>query len=411
MTMKKWKDKHIGFNVYLYLMLGIVLLLGCSFFVVAYEQEEYERALDEMSTSIRLAEELRQSSNDLTRLARTYISTGDILYKKQFNMVVDIRDGKQPRPENYSLAYWDLKAVKKNSQQDEYSERFGEAVPLLDLLRRAGVTNEEVLVLEKSKAYSDKLVSIEKSAMALIERNGVQNPEAKDRALFMVVDDEFLSLKAQVMRSVIDAETLITKRTRIAVEAAHQRLRIAIGSLFAFGGLLVVLMLKLRRQIKLILGCSIPELQNVISKIGAGDFFSPIEVPANAGDSVLGWVAQTQHKLAELNFLHFKFIVDSSDDAIISKSDKGVIASWNHGAEKIFGYTADEMIGRPMQTIIPEDRLHEEPEILARISRGEAVDHFETKRFSIEYVKLSSEIFAFKHSLSAIVWIFHLAVP
>lgn len=73
-------------------------------------------------------------------------------------------------------------------------------------------------------------------------------------------------------------------------------------------------------------------------------------------------------------------IIDSSDDAIISKSLEGVVTSWNRGAERIFGYTASEMIGRSISVLIPEDRAGEEPEILNRLQRGERVDHFETIR-------------------------------
>ncbi|CAN5439144.1 hypothetical protein BH11PSE9_BH11PSE9_05980 [soil metagenome] len=76
----------------------------------------------------------------------------------------------------------------------------------------------------------------------------------------------------------------------------------------------------------------------------------------------------------------FAAIVASSDDAIIGKSLEGVVTSWNPAAERIFGYTADEMVGRPMTTIFPEDRLAEETHILERIRQGLKVDHFETVR-------------------------------
>lgn len=74
-------------------------------------------------------------------------------------------------------------------------------------------------------------------------------------------------------------------------------------------------------------------------------------------------------------------IVDSSDDAIISKDLNGIITSWNSSAERLFGYTAAEAVGHPVATLlIPGDRQQEEPEILSRLRRGERVDHFETKR-------------------------------
>ncbi|HVU57768.1 MAG TPA: PAS domain S-box protein [Puia sp.] len=75
-------------------------------------------------------------------------------------------------------------------------------------------------------------------------------------------------------------------------------------------------------------------------------------------------------------------IIHSSEDAIISKTLDGIISSWNEGARRIFGYTAEEMIGTPILRLIPEDRHEEEPAILERLKRGERVDHFETKRIT-----------------------------
>jgi PAS domain S-box-containing protein len=73
-------------------------------------------------------------------------------------------------------------------------------------------------------------------------------------------------------------------------------------------------------------------------------------------------------------------IIESSDDAIVSKTLDGVIKTWNKGAERIFGWTALEVVGKPITIIIPEDRLQEEPEILSRLRAGKRVDHFETIR-------------------------------
>ncbi len=73
-------------------------------------------------------------------------------------------------------------------------------------------------------------------------------------------------------------------------------------------------------------------------------------------------------------------IIESSDDAIVSKNLDGIITSWNRGAERLFGYTADEAIGRPVTMLIPTDRLGEEDVVLARIRNGERVEHFDTLR-------------------------------
>ena len=78
--------------------------------------------------------------------------------------------------------------------------------------------------------------------------------------------------------------------------------------------------------------------------------------------------------------LLYEAIVDSSDDAIVSKNLQSIVMSWNKAAERIFGFTAQEMIGESIAKIFPPDRLQEENLILARLQTGERVDHFETLR-------------------------------
>ena len=77
---------------------------------------------------------------------------------------------------------------------------------------------------------------------------------------------------------------------------------------------------------------------------------------------------------------HYRAIIESSDDAILSKDLDGLILSWNRGAERLFGFSSEEAVGRPVTIIIPPDRLDEEPTILEKIHRGERIEHFETVR-------------------------------
>jgi PAS domain S-box-containing protein len=88
----------------------------------------------------------------------------------------------------------------------------------------------------------------------------------------------------------------------------------------------------------------------------------------------------TERYLAEITSRRLAAIVDSSDDAIVGKDLNSIITSWNIGAERIFGYTAEEIIGTSIMRLIPSDRQEEEREILSRIRRGERLDHFETVR-------------------------------
>lgn len=90
--------------------------------------------------------------------------------------------------------------------------------------------------------------------------------------------------------------------------------------------------------------------------------------------------ALEQRRQADVTAQRLAAIVESSDDAILWKDINGVIQSWNKGAERLFGYTAEEVLGKPVTVLIPRDRQDEEPRILARIHRGERVDHYETVR-------------------------------
>jgi PAS domain S-box-containing protein len=88
----------------------------------------------------------------------------------------------------------------------------------------------------------------------------------------------------------------------------------------------------------------------------------------------------TENKSAEQKLYFLASIVESSDDAIVTKNLDGTITSWNKGAERIFGYSSEEAVGRSITIVIPEDRQSEEVDIISRLRRGERIDHFETIR-------------------------------
>ena len=113
--------------------------------------------------------------------------------------------------------------------------------------------------------------------------------------------------------------------------------------------------------------------------------FLPYPTPLrDAGGELVGAVNMladlTDRKEMDSARAYLAAIVESSEDAIISKSLDGVVTSWNRGAEVVFGYRAEEMIGRPIAVLFPPDRLHEEDRILAQLQRGERVENFETVR-------------------------------
>jgi PAS domain S-box-containing protein len=117
----------------------------------------------------------------------------------------------------------------------------------------------------------------------------------------------------------------------------------------------------------------------LISKIVKGVWFEAHAYPSAAGLTVYLHDI-SERKKAEVTKHLLAAIVESSDDAIVSKDLNGIISSWNKGAERIFGYTAEETIGQPITMLIPPDRLDEETAILEQIRQGQTVDHYETVR-------------------------------
>jgi PAS domain S-box-containing protein len=122
-----------------------------------------------------------------------------------------------------------------------------------------------------------------------------------------------------------------------------------------------------------------------LTKLGALLPVSLSLTPLLGADGELTGVARiardiTRQRALEQEALRLAAVVNSSDDAIISKDLRGTIASWNPAAERIFGYTAAEAIGKSIRMLIPADRQHEEETVLARVCAGAMVDHFETVR-------------------------------
>jgi PAS domain S-box-containing protein len=112
----------------------------------------------------------------------------------------------------------------------------------------------------------------------------------------------------------------------------------------------------------------------------------PVEIslsPIETADGILVTSAIrdiTERKLADETRLRLAAIVDSSEDAIISKNLDAVIVTWNPAAQRIFGYTAEDVIGQPITILIPPELWHEENKILERLRAGERINHFETIR-------------------------------
>lgn len=192
-----------------------------------------------------LADEMRQSSDDLTRLARTYVVTGDPRWQRQYQEVVDIRSGKAPRPAQYQRIYWDFRAADQDPGRG-----MGPAVALDELMRRAGFTKQEFAKLGEAQARSAELVHIETVAMNMVKglhddgHGGLTRMDKPDQAaaIAMMHDARYHAFKADIMKPVDEFFTLLDQRTQLAVETAQRAKQFWYSVVLALAGGLVLLL-------------------------------------------------------------------------------------------------------------------------------------------------------------------------
>ncbi|WP_246810704.1 methyl-accepting chemotaxis protein [Ensifer sp. ENS09] len=174
------------------------------------------RAYDQKYRSYMLADNFRQSSDDLTRLVRTYAETGDPSFKDQYNAVVEIRNGTRPRPEDYHRIYWDFVAGGDAKPRPD-----GAAVSMQDLMKQAGFTKEEFALLDEAGKRSDALIKLETEAMELVDNAATLGPEAKGKATKMLNSPDYHRFKAEIMKPVDDFYVKLEHRTQAAVDEAN----------------------------------------------------------------------------------------------------------------------------------------------------------------------------------------------
>ena len=274
---------------------SLVVAMAVLFFGYTTLQSRVDDAHALRFRSVRLADELRLSSDELTRMVRSYVATGDVSYKKRFNEILAVRDGLQPRPLEYHTLYW-------NEQLDRnLRAASGPAISLLELMRQAGFTEQEFEKLALAKTNSDGLTHLEAAAIALMDIQGVQAAASRTKALSMVYDANYHLAKSKIMRPIADFSAMVEERTQQDVQAAQDRASYLRYALILCGLTLLALLVRTRRALHATLGGTLDQVHAHITRMGQGDFFAPIAMGAGQEASVLGRLAQTQANLARMD--------------------------------------------------------------------------------------------------------------
>jgi signal transduction histidine kinase len=226
-------DRKLYIN-YVVTISGVVAVAVLSF-MLKNANEQHNALEQRRHASILLADELRQSSDDLTRFARTYVSTGDARYEKAYWDVLDIRNGKKPRPENYERIYWDLVLVGNAKPRPDSSE----AVPLRELMKKTGVTEAEFAKLDEAQNNSDDLVVTERIAMNMVkglygDGNGnftVKSAPDFETARKLMHDENYHKFKASIMKPLEEFQAMLDKRTRQEAASSFKRTKMLFAAL------------------------------------------------------------------------------------------------------------------------------------------------------------------------------------
>ena len=207
-----------------------VMMVAGFFYLYNSSQQSVSDAYTRQYKSYLLADELRQSSDDLTRLARTYVVTGNDKYEKQYFDILDIRNCKKPRPADYHRIYWDFVAAGEVKPREDTI-----TAPLQSLMKEAGFTEQEFQLLEQAQANSDGLVKLEVEAMNAVkgrfaDANGEYTINREpDFALArrLMHSDQYHSFKAKIMHPVDEFFVKLEQRSAAAVEAAEAQSALA----------------------------------------------------------------------------------------------------------------------------------------------------------------------------------------
>ncbi|MBV1775215.1 methyl-accepting chemotaxis protein [Burkholderiaceae bacterium DAT-1] len=256
---------------------GLIMLMAIVLLRLGWAADRLDAAHAERYQAYLLADMLRQSSDDLTRLARTYVLTGDARYETQYFDILAIRNGEKPMPESYERIYWDFVAAGEAKPRPD-----GKQVPLLTLMKEAGFTDAEFSKLDEAKRNSDGLVKTETIAMNAVKgkfedgQGGFTKQGAPDLELArrLMHDEAYHAEKAKIMRPVDEFYQLMQKRTEAAIDAAasakshaHMLVWVVIMiNLIGFGGGLIFSY----RQIIAVLGGEPADANQAVREVASG---------------------------------------------------------------------------------------------------------------------------------------------
>lgn len=289
----KWTIR--GLLMLVTLVLGVMTsCLVISVLLLKSKLEDQREAEESRYRSTLLANELRQSSDDLTRLVRTYAQTGDPIFEAQYNDVLAIRNGLKVRPLEYNRIYWDFMAVSDTPPRGN-----GQAISLKDMMKQAGFTSDELEALTQAQANSDRLVKTEIIAFNAVKglfadssgRFTIKGTPNLDLARGILFDKQYHQDKAAIMSGIDKFYKMMELRTQKRIEGRKQNselwLSMTISIILLLGITIVTSFWFLYKRLHQMLGAEPAYTINAVKNVARGNLATPIGVNNQDTQSLL----------------------------------------------------------------------------------------------------------------------------
>ncbi|MBK7057350.1 MAG: PAS domain S-box protein [Leptospiraceae bacterium] len=370
----------------------LLILLAIVFSIYAWSEKQIDIANELRHDSILIANELRQSSEDLTRMARVYVVTGNPIHKKYFQDIIDIRDGKKPRPDNYHKPYWIIMLATGIPPNPDSNL----TISLLAMVRQKEFTEDEYQKLEKAKQLSDLLSNTENEALTLVTTNYPSQETNRAKARFLLHNEKYFQAKGEIMNLIGDFYEMADIRT-LEMVTHNEKNALIMRVVFIFLGFgLFYMVWKTYHSLNQTLGATLDAVQAKIAKIGSGDFTNTISIENAPPGSILRWLLEMQ------NILHAAEIKRKKADEALKESKElfhktlelGVVGmatthpytyyflSANQHLCKMLGYTEEELLQKTWVDItFPKDKVEEDSVNLANLLSGKLNGYVMEKQY------------------------------
>ncbi|MES2949308.1 MAG: EAL domain-containing protein [Pseudomonadota bacterium] len=324
----------------------------------------------------RLAEELLQSSEDLTRMARSYVATGDAVFEQRYFEILDIRNGTRARPQNYAATHWHLEGVGQAPAAPP-----GPPVALQELMRQEGVREQEFALLHEAQAHSDALVGLEKQAFAAMKGfyadatgaytvRGAPDVGLASRLLY---GEPYVAAKARIMAPIQQFSDVVDARNAADRDALSLALRdhvrllmvlvgaalLGLAAVFAYSQRAVLRPLQqLTRHAQDLLNGQYAARSDVRTHNELAELGRHFNAMAQAIERDVGERHQAQQALTQAvadlagRELLLQQILDTSSVAIFLVNMQGVITHANRRMAEMFRWSVAELVGMEYVALI-----------------------------------------------------------